>query len=183
MLDQDICHPSSSNWSNPLHLVPKPNGEIRPTGDYRVVNRLTIIDRYPLPPLQNFAHQLYRTTIFSKIDLRAYHQIPVHPDDVPTIAITTPFGLYEFLYMPFGLSNAAQTFQRFIHKVLHRLEFTFAYPDCSRKWRTLQTRRDGMQTIKQLWYPHQRIEVHSRRQRTSLLGLSSKRHRNKTKIN
>ncbi|CAE1310564.1 Retrovirus-related Pol polyprotein from transposon gypsy [Acanthosepion pharaonis] len=128
LLDLGIIRPPSSPYASPLHMVSKSEaGAWRPSGDLWRLNAQTVPDKYPIPHLQDFAITLQGASIFTKLDLRkTFHQIPVAKDDIHKTAVTTPFGLFEFTRMSFGLRNAAQSFQRLIDEVLR---FTFAYID------------------------------------------------------
>ncbi|UYV67129.1 hypothetical protein LAZ67_4004017, partial [Cordylochernes scorpioides] len=130
MLNNGIIRPSNSPWASPLHLVSKKDESLRPCGDYRRLNAITLPDRYPIPRLDDFHHILKGTRVYSKIDLcKAFYQIPIAEEDKPKTAIITPFGLFEFNVMSFGLRNATATFQIFMHEVLRNLDFAFVYLD------------------------------------------------------
>jgi Reverse transcriptase (RNA-dependent DNA polymerase) len=128
-----IVSRSTSPWASPLHMVPKKDGSWRPWGDYRRLNTITVPDRYPLPNLMDLSANMDSCMVFSKIDLvNAFHQVPIAPEDRKKTAVITPFGLFEYNYMPFGLCNAAQTLQRLQDNLFQDLPFVFVYLDDGR---------------------------------------------------
>jgi cleavage and polyadenylation specificity factor subunit 1 len=129
LLNKGVIIPSDSPYSSPLVLVPKKDGSIRPCVDYRRLNEITVPDQYPLPRIEDIIQSVHGT-IFSTLDLKSgYHQIPMDPADAQKTAVITPFGLFHFIQMPFGLRNAGATFQRFLDHVTRGLPGVAVYVD------------------------------------------------------
>ena len=86
--------------------------------DYRPLNAVTVKNKYPLPRIDTLFDQLARAKVFSKIDLRSgYHQIKISPQDIPKTIFSTRYGLYEYLVMSFGLTNAPAFFMYLMNSV------------------------------------------------------------------
>jgi len=111
LLEKGLIQPSSSPWGCPALFVKKKDISLRMCVDYRLLNAVTIKNKYPLPRIDILFDQLTKAKVFSKIDLRSgYHQIKIRPEDVPKTAFSTRYGLYEYLVMSFGMTNAPAHF-------------------------------------------------------------------------
>jgi hypothetical protein len=118
LLDKGFIRPSTSPWGCPALFVKKKDESLRLCVDYRPLNAVTIKNKYLLPCIDVLFEQLVGAKVFSKIDLRSsYHQIKIKASDIPKTAFSTRYGLYEYLVMSFGLTNAPAYFMYFMNLV------------------------------------------------------------------
>ncbi|CAA0816696.1 Uncharacterized mitochondrial protein AtMg00860, partial [Striga hermonthica] len=120
LLNLGFIGPSVSPWGAPVLFVKKKDGSMRMCIDYRELNALIVKNKYPLPHIEDLFDQLRGASIFSKIDLRSgYHQLKIRESDISKTAFRTRYGHYEFVVMPFRLSNAPAVFMDLMNRVFH----------------------------------------------------------------
>ena len=131
MLELGIIEVSCSEWCSPIVLVPKKDGSLRFCIDFRYLNTVSNVDPYPMPRIDDLVERVGRAQYITTLDLsKGYWQLALAPEARELTAFRTPFGMYQFKVMPFGLQGAPATFQRLMDHVLREVgDFSAAYLD------------------------------------------------------
>lgn len=130
MDENNIAVPSSSSWASPFSPVDKSDKSPRFCTDYRKVNKFTKQDSYLLPRMEDCIDKVVAAKFESKFDLlKGYWQVPLSARAREISTFVTPFGLYEYAVMSFGMRNAPVTFQRLMNKVVSGLDGFAVYLD------------------------------------------------------
>jgi len=125
-----VVEKSDSPYSLPLLMVKKKDGRNRPVVDFRKLNKITVFDAEPMPSVEDIYGRLSSAQYFSKLDFcKGYWQIPMAYEDHQKTAFSTPIGLYQFIWMPFGLQNAFATYSRMMRRVLEGMQQTDNFVD------------------------------------------------------
>jgi len=148
---QGIIEDSNSAYSFPMIPVPKKDGTVRFCIDYRKLNEITYKDAYPLPLIEDNLAQLKDSTVFSALDnVGAFHSVPVREQDRHKTAFSSSEGLYQFLYLPFGLMNGPPTYSRLVKLVLKDIPLSVALPyldDCCVHSVDFQSHVEGLRRV------------------------------------
>ncbi|GJW77988.1 putative reverse transcriptase domain-containing protein [Tanacetum coccineum] len=124
--DKGFIRPSSSPWGAPVLFVKKKDGLFRMCIDYQELSKLTIKNRFPLPKIDDLFDQLQGSRYFLKIDIRSsYHQLRVCKEDILKTAFRTRYRHFEFMVMPFRLTNAPVVFMDLMNRVCDEQENAF----------------------------------------------------------
>jgi hypothetical protein len=130
LLKHGLIQKSTSPFGAPVLFVKKKTGEMRMCVDYIALNKVTVANRYPLPRIHDLLDKMQGVTVFSTLDLlSAYYQIRLTDEDIQKSAFRTPIGLYEYMVLPFGLTNAPSVFMAAMNDILSELGFVAVYLD------------------------------------------------------
>jgi hypothetical protein len=118
LLEKGFICPISSPWGAPMIFVLKKDDTQTLCVDYHALNEVTIMNKYPLPRIDDLFDQLHGACVFYKIDFRlGYYQLKVRECDIPKTVFILRYGMYEFTVMSFGLTNAPAYFMYMLNKV------------------------------------------------------------------
>ena len=118
LMEKQFIRPSTSPWGAPVLLVKKKDESSCLCVDYRQLKKMTIKNKYPLPRIHDLMDQLHGSSMFSKLDLQSgYHQILVKVDDVQKTAFRSRYGHYEYVVMPFSVTNAPAVFMDYMNRI------------------------------------------------------------------